>query len=38
LRGTPIVASVAGAGPRDEIRAHLQGRGFVEERDFVVAA
>lgn len=38
LRGLPIVASVAGAGPRAEIRAHLAARGFVEERDFVVAA
>lgn len=38
VRGTPIVASVAGAGPRAEIRAHLGARGFVEGRDFVVAA
>jgi hypothetical protein len=38
LRGQPIVASVAGAAPRAEIREHLSSRGFVEERDFVVAA
>lgn len=38
LRGTPLVVSVAGQGPRGEIRAHLAARGFVELRDFVCAA
>jgi hypothetical protein len=32
------VASVAGAGPRGEIRAFLAAHGFVEGRDFVCAA
>ena len=34
----PIIASVAGAGPRAKIRAALHTMGFVEERDFVCAA
>jgi len=34
----PIVASVAGPGPRAEIRAALTAMGFAEERDFVCAA
>ena len=34
----PIVVSVAGAGPRRQIRAALDGMGFRESRDFVVAA
>lgn len=34
----PIVVSVAGAGPRGEIRARLAGLGFRELRDFVCAA
>lgn len=34
----PLIASVAGAAPRAEIRAFLQERGFIEERDFVCAA
>lgn len=38
LRGTPIVVSVARAGPRAEIRAILAARGFSELRDFVCAA
>jgi glycosyltransferase involved in cell wall biosynthesis len=38
LRGRPIVVSVAGAGPRAEIRAHLAALGFVELRDFICAA
>ena len=38
LSRRPIVASVAGAGPRAEIRAALGAMGFVEERDFVCAA
>jgi glycosyltransferase involved in cell wall biosynthesis len=33
-----LVASVAGAGPRREIRAHLATIGWEELRDFVVAA
>jgi glycosyltransferase involved in cell wall biosynthesis len=34
----PLVASVAGAGPRREIRDFLAARGFLEGRDFVCAA
>ncbi|MCG8591564.1 MAG: glycosyl transferase family 2 [Proteobacteria bacterium] len=34
----PLLVSVAGAGPRAEIRAHLAGMGFCEGRDFVCAA
>lgn len=34
----PLVVSVAGAGPRAEIRAALERMGFVESRDFVCAA
>ena len=34
----PLVVSVAGAGPRAEIRAALDHLGFVEARDFVCAA
>lgn len=37
-RGEPIVASVAGEGPRGEVRRALDGMGFVELRDFVCAA
>jgi glycosyltransferase involved in cell wall biosynthesis len=33
-----IVASVAGSGPRGEIRVKLKTFGFVEERDFVCTA
>ena len=35
---SPLVASVAGAGPREEIRAFLTGIGWVETRDFICAA
>jgi len=38
LRGRPLVVSVAGAGPRAEIRAALAALDFVEGRDFVCAA
>jgi hypothetical protein len=38
LRGRPIVASVAGAGPRERIRTALHEMGFEELRDFVCAA
>ena len=38
LRGRRIVVSVAGAGPRAEIRAHLEGLHFVELEDFICAA
>ena len=38
LRGRPIVASVAGLGPRLEIRAELRRMGFREGIDFVCAA
>ena len=38
LKGEPLVVSVAGAGPRAEIRAHLQGQGFRELRDYICAA
>jgi glycosyltransferase involved in cell wall biosynthesis len=34
----PLVASVAGMGPRREIRLTLAKRGYVEGRDFVCAA
>lgn len=34
----PLIASVAGAGPRAQIRAFLSGRSFVEGTDFVCAA
>lgn len=34
----PIVVSVAGAGPRSEIRGALRAMGFRERRDFVCAA
>lgn len=34
----PLIASVAGAGPRAEIRAFLAARELVEGRDFVCAA
>lgn len=38
MRGDRIVVSVAGAGPRAEIRAHLEGLHFVELEDFICAA
>ncbi len=38
LRGRPIVVSVAGEGPRAEIRAALAALRFDELRDFVCAA
>ena len=38
LRRYPLVVSVAGAGPRREIRTALAGMGFAELRDFVCAA
>jgi glycosyltransferase involved in cell wall biosynthesis len=34
----PLIVSVAGAGPRAEIRAELAAMGYVELRDFVCAA
>jgi glycosyltransferase involved in cell wall biosynthesis len=34
----PVVVSVAGAGPRAEIRHALAGMGFIETRDYVCAA
>jgi hypothetical protein len=34
----PLVVSVAGSGPRAEIRAWLAGMGYREGRDFVCAA
>lgn len=37
-RNEPIVASVAGAGPRSEVRRALDRMGFAESRDFVCAA
>ncbi len=37
-RGLPLVVSVAGEGPRGEIRAALAAMGFEELRDFVCAA
>ena len=38
LRGQRIVASVAGGGPRAQIRAALHAVGFEESQDFVCAA
>lgn len=38
LERQPIVTSVAGAGPRGEIRSALREMGFREGSDFVVAA
>ncbi len=38
LRGHPVIASVAGPGPRSEIRAHLASLGFRELEDFVCSA
>jgi glycosyltransferase involved in cell wall biosynthesis len=38
VRGRKIVASVAGAGPRREIRERLAAAGFTELRDYVCAA
>jgi glycosyltransferase involved in cell wall biosynthesis len=38
VRGTPIVVSVARAGPRSEIRDALRRMGFCERRDFVCTA
>jgi glycosyltransferase involved in cell wall biosynthesis len=38
VRGEPLVVSVAGPGPRAQIRAHLAALGFAEGRDFVTAA
>jgi len=38
LRGLPLVVSVAGPGPRAEIRAALAAMDFAEGRDFVCAA
>jgi hypothetical protein len=38
LPGRAVIVSVAGAGPRADIRAWLAARGLVEGRDFVVAA
>jgi len=38
LRGTPLVASVAGAVPRGEIRDYLDARGWRETIDYVCAA
>jgi glycosyltransferase involved in cell wall biosynthesis len=38
LRGTPIIVSVARAGPRAEIRVALARMGFVEARDYLCAA
>ncbi|HEY2386689.1 MAG TPA: glycosyltransferase [Candidatus Binatia bacterium] len=37
-RHRPLVASVAGPVPRDEIRRALAARGYCELRDFIVAA
>jgi glycosyltransferase involved in cell wall biosynthesis len=37
-RELPLIVSVAGAGPRAEIRATLAALGFREEREFVCAA
>lgn len=34
----PLVASVAGAGPRALIRAHLDALGWIETRDYVCVA
>jgi glycosyltransferase involved in cell wall biosynthesis len=38
LSGRPLVASVAGSGPRAEIRAYLSARGWRELRDFICTA
>jgi len=38
LRGRPLVVSVAGEGPRREIRAALEAMAFRELRDYVCAA
>jgi hypothetical protein len=37
-RTLPLLVSVAGAGPRAEIRAALAALGYAEGRDFVCAA
>jgi glycosyltransferase involved in cell wall biosynthesis len=37
-RALPLIVSVAGAGPRAEIRAELAALGYAELRDFVCAA
>lgn len=38
LVGQRLIVSVAGRSPREEIRRYLSDRGWVERRDFVVAA
>lgn len=38
LERKPLVASVAGAGARNEIRAALEAIGYVERKDFVCTA
>lgn len=38
LARQPVVVSVAGAGPRSEIRQRLTDMGFTESRDYVCAA
>ena len=38
LRGTPVVVSVARAGPRAEIRAEMAAMGFAEGYDYICAA
>ena len=38
LRRHPLLVSVAGAGPRTEIRAELAAQGWVEGRDFYCVA
>ena len=38
ITGRPVVVSVAGAGPRRQIREALTTMGFHETRDFVCAA
>jgi GT2 family glycosyltransferase len=38
LRALPLIVSVAGVGPRTEIRQALRAMGFCELRDFVCAA
>jgi hypothetical protein len=37
-RALPLLVSVAGAGPRSEIRAALAALGYAELRDFLCAA
>jgi len=37
-RALPLIVSVAGAGPRAQIRAALAAQGYTEGRDFVCAA